>query len=86
MFVTSIPRTRCLQVPGLLGHDMISPSEPFCEDNLGGSPMQVIDPNDRTPELIDAPVIVWERSVRATHLFLRDEARGCSRTVSATWA
>ena len=35
--------------------------------------MQVIDPKDRTPELIDALVTVWERSVRATHLFLSNE-------------
>ena len=35
--------------------------------------MQAIDPKDRTHELIDALVTVWERSVRATHLFLSNE-------------
>lgn len=32
-----------------------------------------IEKNDRTPELIEKLLPVWERSVRATHTFLSNE-------------
>ena len=32
-----------------------------------------IEKNDRTPELIEKLLPVWERSVRATHIFLSNE-------------
>lgn len=32
--------------------------------------MQELSPNQRTPEMIDQLVNVWEKSVSATHLFL----------------
>jgi len=35
--------------------------------------MKIIDVNDRTPQLIDRLLEVWENSVRATHKFLSNE-------------
>lgn len=35
--------------------------------------MDITDIRDRTPELVEALLGVWERSVRATHDFLTDE-------------
>lgn len=34
--------------------------------------MNIIEVHDRTPNLIQQLMIVWEKSVRATHLFLSD--------------
>lgn len=34
--------------------------------------MKIIETENRTPELTDRLLTVWERSVRATHLFLSD--------------
>lgn len=34
--------------------------------------MKIIEVTNRTPDLVDALVTVWEGSVRATHLFLSD--------------
>lgn len=34
--------------------------------------MQIHETRDRNPQLIDSLLDVWERSVRATHLFLQD--------------
>ena len=34
--------------------------------------MKIIEVTDRTPDLIERLLKVWERSVRATHLFLSD--------------
>lgn len=34
--------------------------------------MRIYDVTDRTPDLIDALLSVWESSVRATHLFLSE--------------
>lgn len=34
--------------------------------------MRVFEVEDRTPDLVDRLTEVWERSVRATHLFLSD--------------
>ncbi|MDO4289830.1 MAG: GNAT family N-acetyltransferase [Eggerthellaceae bacterium] len=34
--------------------------------------MRIIEAKNRTPELVDALLEVWEGSVRATHLFLSD--------------
>ena len=33
---------------------------------------EIMEVKDRTPELIDKLLEVWESSVRATHLFLSD--------------
>ncbi len=35
--------------------------------------MQIIEVKDRTPQLIDELLVVWENSVRATHKFLSNE-------------
>lgn len=35
--------------------------------------MDIVDIQDRTPELVEALLGVWERSVRATHDFLTEE-------------
>ena len=34
--------------------------------------MKILEVTDRTPDLINRLLEVWERSVRATHLFLSD--------------
>ena len=34
--------------------------------------MKIIEVTDRTPDLIERLLVVWEASVRATHLFLSD--------------
>lgn len=36
--------------------------------------MKIIEKTDRTPDLLKRLLAVWESSVRATHLFLSDEA------------
>ena len=36
------------------------------------STMKIIEVKDRTPDLINRLLEVWEGSVRATHLFLSD--------------
>ena len=35
--------------------------------------MKIIEATDRPPDLINRLLEVWERSVRATHLFLADD-------------
>lgn len=35
--------------------------------------MDIYEVENRTPELLDQLVVVWEGSVRATHLFLSNE-------------
>lgn len=35
--------------------------------------MRIFEVQDRTPDLVDRLTGVWERSVRATHLFLSDD-------------
>ena len=35
--------------------------------------IEELEPQERTPELVDSLAQVWERSVRATHLFLSDD-------------
>ena len=41
--------------------------------------MKIAEVQDRTPELLDRLLRVWEASVRATHLFLSEEEIGSSR-------
>lgn len=36
--------------------------------------MKIIEKTDRTPDLLERLLAVWENSVRATHLFLSDDA------------
>ena len=41
--------------------------------------MKIAEVQDRTPELLDRLLRVWEASVRATHLFLSEEEIGSIR-------
>lgn len=35
--------------------------------------MQIVEIRERTPELLERLLAVWESSVRATHLFLTED-------------
>ena len=46
--------------------------------------IEELEPQERTPELVDSLAQVWERSVRATHLFLsEDDIAGLRPEVAA---
>lgn len=47
-----------------------------CAANIWRNDMRIIEIRERDPKLIERLVTVWERSVRATHLFLSDEEIG----------
>ena len=38
-----------------------------------GAPVQVSEPEERSQQLVDQLVCVWERSVRASHSFLGEK-------------
>ena len=45
--------------------------------------MKILEVADRTPDLINQLLKVWEKSVRATHLFLSDREIKISKSMSA---
>ena len=44
--------------------------------------MKIIEITDRTPDLTEQLLEVWESSVRATHLFLLDDESRVSKNMS----
>ena len=50
-----------------------------------GTGMKIVEVTDRTPDLMERLLEVWESSVRATHLFLSDGEIKSICTTGVEW-